>query len=147
MEDSSPFQMSLGDLKKAIKEFKKTTPKLTSKKSELMAFANKVGLAKKKIEEVKVPEVEKSLSKKSEKVVAKVPEVLPEVLKKVVKPSKKSEKVETPATAAYKAAVAAVAAPEAPKKKGSSFSAFMASHKGKGLSMKEMSELYKSQKV
>ena len=51
MEDS-PFQMSLGDLKKAIKEFKKSTPKLTSKKSELMAFANKVGLAKKKIEQL-----------------------------------------------------------------------------------------------
>jgi len=132
MEDS-PFQMSLGDLKKAIKEFKKTTPKLTSKKSELMAFANKVGLAKKKIEEAKVPEVEKSLSKKSEKVVAKVPEVLPEVLKKVVKPSKKSEKVEA-------------AAPAAPKK-GSSFSAFMAANKGKGYSMKQMSEMYKSQKV
>jgi hypothetical protein len=130
MEDS-PFQMSLGDLKKAIKEFKKTTPKLTSKKSELMAFANKVGLAKKKIEEAKVLEVEKSLSKKSEKV-AKVPEALPEVLKKAVKPSKKSEKVEAPAP---------------PKKKGSSFSAFMASHKGKGLSMKEMSEMYKAQKV
>lgn len=132
MEDS-PFQMSLGDLKKAIKEFKKTTPKLTSKKSELMAFANKVGLAKKKIEDVKVPEVEKSLSKKSEKVAVKVPEVLPEVLKKVVKPSKKSEKVEAPAAA--------------PKKKGSSFSAFMAANKGKGFSMKEMSEMYKAQKV
>jgi hypothetical protein len=132
MEDS-PFQMSLGDLKKAIKEFKKTCPKLTSKKSDLMAFANKVGLAKKKIEEAKVPEVEKNLSKKSEKV-AKVPEVLPEVLKKVVKPTKKSEKMEAPA-------------PAAPAKKGSSFSAFMASHKGKGLSMKEMSEMYKSQKV
>jgi len=147
MEDSSPFQMSLGDLKKAIKEFKKSCPKLTSKKSELMSFATKVGLAKKKIEDVKAPEVEKNLSKKSEKVVAKVPEVLPEVLKKLTKPSKKSEKVEAaPATAAYKAAVAAVAAPEAPKK-GSSFSAFMAAHKGKGLSMKDMSELYKSQKA
>ena len=134
MEDSSPFQMSLGDLKKAIKEFKKTCPKLTSKKSELMSFATKVGLAKKKIEDVKVPEVEKSLSKKSEKVVAKVPEVLPEVLKKLTKISKKSEKVE--------------AAPAAPaKKKGSSFSEFMAANKGKGYSMKEMSEMYKSQKV
>jgi len=147
MEDSSPFQMSLGDLKKAIKEFKKSTPKLTSKKSDLLAFATKVGLAKKKIEDVKAPEVEKSLSKKSEKVVAKVPEVLPDVLKKLVKPSKKSEKVEAPVTAAYKAAVAAVAAPEAPKKKGSSFSAFMAANKGKGYSMKEMSEMYKAQKV
>jgi hypothetical protein len=131
MEDS-PFQMSLGDLKKAIKEFKKSTPKLTSKKSDLLAFATKVGLAKKKIEEAKVPEVEKSLSKKSEKVAVKVPEVLPEVLKKVVKPSKKSEKVEAPA---------------APAKKGSSFSAFMAANKGKGFSMKEMSEMYKAQKV
>jgi hypothetical protein len=132
MEDSSPFQMSLGDLKKAIKEFKKTTPKLTSKKSELMAFANKVGLAKKKIEEAKAPEVEKNLSKKSEKVAVKVPEVLPDVLKKLTKPSKKSEKVEAPA---------------APAKKGSSFSAFMAANKGKGYSMKEMSEMYKAQKV
>ena len=132
MEDSSPFQMSLGDLKNAIKEFKKTTPKLTSKKSDLLAFATKVGLAKKKIEDVKAPEVEKNLSKKSEKVVAKVPEALPEVLKKLTKPSKKSEKVE---------------AASAPAKKGSSFSAFMASHKGKGLSMKEMSEMYKAQKA
>jgi hypothetical protein len=134
MEDS-PFQMSLGDLKKAIKDFKKTCPKLTSKKSDLMAFATKVGLAKKKIEDVKVPEVEKSLSKKSEKVVAKVPEVLPEVLKKVVKPSKKSEKMDVPAPAAPA------------KKKGSSFSEFMAANKGKGYSMKQMSEMYKSQKV
>ena len=145
MEDS-PFQMSLGDLKKAIKEFKKTCPKLTSKKSELMSFATKVGLAKKKIEDVKAPEVEKSLSKKSEKV-AKVPEVLPDVLKKEVKETKKTKKESAaPATVAYKAAVAAVAAPAAPKK-GSSFSAFMAANKGKGYSMKEMSEMYKAQKV
>tara|TARA_R110000868_G_scaffold20342_1_gene86229 strand:- start:217 stop:612 length:396 start_codon:yes stop_codon:yes gene_type:complete len=131
MEDSS-FQMSLGDLKTAIKEFKKNTPKLTSKKSDLLAFAAKVGLGKKKVEEVKGLEVEKKISKKLEKVV-KVPEALPEVLKKVEKPSKKSEKVEKSV--------------EAPKKKGSPFSAFMAANKGKGYSMREMSEMYKSQKV
>jgi len=131
MEDSS-FQMSLGDLKTAIKEFKKSTPKLTSKKSDLLAFAAKLGLGKKKVEEVKGLEVEKKISKKSEKV-AKLPEALPEVLKKVVKPSKKSEKVEKSV--------------EAPKKKGSPFSAFMAANKGKGYSMREMSEMYKSQKV
>jgi hypothetical protein len=132
MEDSS-FQMSLGDLKTAIKEFKKSTPKLTSKKSDLLAFAAKLGLGKKKVEEVKGLEVEKKISKKSEKV-AKLPEALPEVLKKVVaKPSKKSEKVEKSV--------------EAPKKKGSPFSAFMAAHKGKGYTMKQMSEMYKEQKV
>ena len=131
MEDSS-FQMSLGDLKTAIKEFKKNTPKLTSKKSDLLAFAAKVGLGKKKVEEVKGLEVEKKISKKSEKV-AKLPEALPEVLKKVEKPSKKSEKVEKSV--------------EAPKKKGSPFSAFMAANKGKGYSMREMSEMYKEQKV
>lgn len=131
MEDSS-FQMSLGDLKTAIKEFKKSTPKLTSKKSDLLAFAAKLGLGKKKIEEVKGLEVEKKNLKKSEKV-AKLPEALPEVLKKVEKPSKKSEKVEKSV--------------EAPKKKGSPFSAFMAANKGKGYSMKQMSEMYKEQKV
>ena len=131
MEESS-IQMSLGDLKTAIKEFKKNTPKLTSKKSDLLAFAAKVGLGKKKIEEVKGLEIEKKISKKLEKVV-KVPEALPEVLKKVEKPSKKSEKVEKSV--------------EAPKKKGSPFSAFMAAHKGKGYSMKQMSEMYKEQKV
>ena len=131
MEDSS-FQMSLGDLKTAIKEFKKSTPKLTSKKSDLLAFAAKLGLGKKKIEEVKGLEVEKKISKKSEKV-AKLPEALPEVLKKVVaKPSKKSEKVEKSV---------------GEKKKGSPFSAFMATHKGKGYTMKQMSEMYKEQKV
>ena len=131
MEDSS-FQMSLGDLKTAIKEFKKSTPKLTSKKSDLLAFAAKLGLGKKKVEEVKGLEVEKKISKKSEKVV-KLPEALPEVLKKVVaKPSKKSEKVEKSV---------------GEKKKGSPFSAFMAAHKGKGYTMKQMSEMYKEQKV
>lgn len=131
MEESS-IQMSLGDLKTAIKEFKKSTPKLTSKKSDLLAFAAKLGLGKKKIEEVKGLEVEKKNLKKSEKV-AKLPEALPEVLKKVEKPSKKSEKVEKSV--------------EAPKKKGSPFSAFMAANKGKGYSMKQMSEMYKEQKV
>ena len=130
MEESS-IQMSLGDLKTAIKEFKKNTPKLTSKKSDLLAFAAKVGLGKKKIEEVKGLEIEKKISKKLEKVV-KVPEALPEVLKKVEKPSKKSEKVEKSV---------------GEKKKGSPFSAFMAAHKGKGYSMKQMSEMYKEQKV
>lgn len=139
--------MSVGELRSAIKEFKKTAPKLTSKKSDLMTFASKVGLFKKSEQSSEEPEkkeikIEKSKKSKvteqpsepvSEKPVkgypfkAKAPEPLPAVLKK---PTEK-KKAEAPK--------------ETPKAK-SGFAAFMASNKGKGLTMKEMSEMYRSQK-
>ena len=126
--------MSLGDLRNAIKEFKKSTPRLTSKKSDLHAFATKVGLIKKK-EEDPVPVAPVSEKpKKSEKV--KVTSELPEVLKK---PVPKNEMVKT--------SKKVVVAPEPPKKKGSPFSSFMAQNKGKGYSMSQLAQMYKDQKA
>jgi hypothetical protein len=127
--------MSLGQLKSAIKEFKKTAPKLTSKKSDLHAFATRVGLIKKKEESVVVPVVPVSEKKvKSEKVKVVASE-LPEVLKK---PVPKNEMVKTSKK---------VVAPESPKKKGSPFSSFMSQYKGKGYSMSQLAQMYKDQKA
>jgi hypothetical protein len=132
-------QISLGDLRNAIKEFKKTAPKLTSKKSDLHAFATRVGLIKKKEESVVVPVVpvvpvsEKKVKSEKVKVVASE---LPEVLKK---PVPKNEMVKT--------SKKAVVAPEPPKKKGSPFSSFMSQYKGKGYSMSQLAQMYKDQKA
>ena len=132
--------MSLSDLRNAIKEFKKSAPRLTSKKSDLHAFASKVGLIKKKEEDpvaMATPKVEavSEKPKKSEKVKVVASE-LPEILKK---PVQKNEVVKTPKKAA--------AAPEPPKKKGSPFSSYMASMKGKGYSMSQLAQMYKDQKA
>jgi len=128
--------MSLGDLRNAIKEFKKSAPRLTSKKSDLHAFASKVGLIKKKEEDpVQVVAAVSEKPKKSEKVKVVASE-LPEVLKK---PVPKNEVVKAPKKAA--------AAPEPPKKKGSPFSSYMASMKGKGYSMSQLAQMYKDQKA
>jgi hypothetical protein len=108
--------MTLGDLRNAIKDFKKSAPRLTSKKADLHAFASKVGLIK----------------KKSEEAVSELPEVLK-------KPVPKNETVKTPKKAA--------AAPEPAKKKGSPFSSYMASMKGKGYSMSQLAQMYKDQKA
>lgn len=129
--------MTLGDLRNAIKEFKKNAPRLTSKKADLHAFATKVGLLKKNDEDpvpVPVPAVSEK-PKKSEKVKVVASE-LPEALKK---PVPKNEVVKTPKKAA--------AAPEPPKKKGSPFSSYMASMKGKGYSMSQLAQMYKDQKA
>jgi hypothetical protein len=128
-------QMSLGDLRNAIKEFKKSAPRLTSKKSDLHAFATKVGLIKRKEEDpVAVAPVVSEKSKKSEKVKVVASE-LPEILKK---PVSKNDIVKAPKKAA---------APEPPKKKGSPFSSFMAQHKGRGYSMSQLAQMYKDQKA
>jgi hypothetical protein len=125
--------MSLGDLRNAIKEFKKSTPRLTSKKSDLHAFAAKVGLIKKKEEDpVPVAPVVSEKPKKSEKVKASE---LPEVLKK---PVPKNEMVKTSKK---------VVASEPAKKKGSAFSDYMAQYKGKGYSMSQLAQMYKDQKA
>jgi hypothetical protein len=127
--------MTLGDLRNAIKDFKKSAPRLTSKKADLHAFATKVGLIKKKEEDpvaVVAPVSEKP--KKSEKV--KAVSELPEALKK---PVPKNEIVKAPKKAAV--------APEPPKKKGSPFSSYMASMKGKGYSMSQLAQMYKDQKA
>ena len=130
--------MSLGDLRNAIKEFKKSAPRLTSKKSDLYAFASKAGLIKKKEEDPVATPMAPVVSEKSKasKKVAVVAE-LPEVLKK---PLIKNEMVKTSKTKA-------VVAPEPPKKKGSPFSAYMAQHKGKGYSMSQLAQMYKDEKA
>lgn len=122
--------MSLADLRSAIKLFKKDAPKLTSKKSDLMSFAQKVGIMKAKSEEksepVPVVPVVPSKSKKS------VVNELPEDLKKKVEP-KKSDKKSEPVQ-------------QTNKKAAPSFAQFMSQNKGKGYTMKQLAEMFRAQR-
>jgi hypothetical protein len=99
------LKLSAGELRAMLKEHKKSAPRLSAKKHELMSYAEKVGLLKKA--EVPLPpspepEVEKKKMKISKPTVAspvvpatvpasgkKKTEPLPAELKK--KPTKKSE--------------------------------------------------------
>jgi hypothetical protein len=129
-----PEHLPLADLKKAIKDFKtKDTPKLSSKKAQLMEYAVKVGILKGKA----APVASGSAAD------------IPESKVVLVKDKKKEEKAELPETLkapkAKKAAKAAPA-PAAPAKKSSPFAAFMAAHKGQGLSMAQLATMYKERK-
>lgn len=157
-----PEHLPLADLKKAIKEFKTTqTPKLSSKKSVLMEYAARVGIVKaretasasasQEDEEERVP-VKVGKRVPLEAVVAPLApretriepkkKALPEVLKGPVKPDPLGKKpVEAkPAKGGLKAP------PEPEKPKGSPFAVFMAEHKGQGLSMGQLAELYRRRK-
>ena len=165
-----PEHLPLADLKKAIKEFKTTqTPKLSSKKSVLMEYAARVGIVKSREtasasasqEDEEEPVTARSMEAHPKKVGKRVPleamvaplapretriepkglvkpdplgkkKALPEVLKKPVeaKPAKGGLK----------------APPEPEKPKGSPFALFMAQHKGQGLSMGQLAELYRRRK-
>lgn len=120
--------MSLGDLKKAIKEFKKTAPKLTSRKSDLMAFAQSAGLIKKK-------EVA-AASSPSEPVVEKVKAKAAPVaqIPKKIATSELPKELKKPA------------APEVAKKSVSPFAAYMAANRGRGLSMSQLADAYRGLK-
>ena len=126
-----PEHLSLSDLRQKIKEFKmKDTPKLSAKKSVLSEYATRVGILKPKVVSSEPPkEVAAAPVVQPKK---KVADPLPEVLKAPKAPAKGKK--------------AAAPAPEPPKKKGSPFSSFMAAHKGKGFSMSELAQMYKSQK-
>lgn len=132
-------RMSLSDLRKAIKEFKKDAPKLTSKKSDLMSFAQKVGIMKSKAEEKSegggVPSNHPPPTPKSKKPLSSE---LPEELKKPVKSvvPKKSETVKSDKKKS-----------EPVKKSAPSFAQYMSQHKGQGYSMKELAEMFRSQKA
>jgi hypothetical protein len=147
-----PEHMALADLKKAIKEFKtKDTPKLSSKKSVLSEYAVRVGILAGNKSRLGQPPVEAQaapLQPRSEK----KSEALPEVLKAKSKKSELKEampdvlKAPAPKAAKKSEAKKSEAKSEAPKKKGSPFSAYMAAHKGKGYSMKDLASMYKDQK-
>ena len=138
-----PEHLPLADLKKAIKAFKtEQTPKLSCKKSVLAEYAVKIGILKAKADkkaeaatQVKAEPVAApvALPATAAKKTVKLPTELPEVLKAVKKVEPKAVKKPEPVA-------------EAPKTKGSPFSAFMASNKGKGLSMSQLAELYRRQK-
>jgi hypothetical protein len=133
----APEHMPLADLKKAIKEFKtKDTPKLSSKKSVLAEYASRVGILKAKTAPAPAPP-------------ASGPEPLPEVLKaKRAKAVKEVVPVVAKALEEKKKAKKAepAPAPEASGKKTSPFALFMQAHKGKGYSMAQLAEMYKSGK-
>lgn len=123
-----PEHLSLSDLRQKIKEFKmKDTPKLSAKKSVLSEYATRVGILKPKVVSAEPPKEVPAVVVQPKK---KVADPLPEVLKAPKAPAKGKK----------------AAAPEPPKKKGSAFSSFMAAHKGKGYSMSELAQMYKSQK-
>ena len=144
-----PEHMALADLKKAIKEFKtKDTPKLSSKKSVLADYAMRVGILKSRLGQMPVEAQAAPLQPRSEK----KSEALPEVLK--APKSKKSEAKEAKealpdvlkAPKSKKSEAKSEAKSQAPKKKGSPFSAYMATMKGKGYSMSQLAQMYKDQK-
>jgi len=122
-------QMSLAELRAAVKLFRKESPKLSSKKSDLQGFAERVGITKKK--EVAVEPPPPTISEKQPKVVPKLvkPEVLPAILKKSLPLPPKASVSQAPV-----------------KKVATGFAGFMSENKGKGYSMKELAELYKSSK-
>lgn len=146
-----PEHLPLADLKKAIKEFKTTqTPKLSSKKSVLMEYAARVGIVKSRETASASASQEDAEERVPVKVGKRVPleamvaplapretriepkkKALPEVLKKPVEAK--------PAKGGLKEV-------GAEKPKGSPFAVFMQKHKGQGLSMGQLAELYRRQK-
>jgi len=122
-------RFTLGELKKLIKEHMKTTPKLSSGKQNLLLYADKAGLLKKKEAPVEVKKAElQSVLKKPVKEV-KISKELPETLKKAKEEPVKAK--EEPVKA---------------KKAPTGFAAFMSANKGKGLSMSQMSQMYRESK-
>ena len=147
-----PEHLPLSDLKKAIKQFKtEQTPKLSSKKSVLMEYAARVGIVKSRETASASASQEDEAERVPVKVGKRVPleamvaplapretriepkkKALPEVLKKPVEAKPAKGGLKTP--------------PEPEKPKGSPFALFMAKHKGQGLSMGQLAELYRRQK-
>lgn len=135
-------KITLGELKKLIKDHMKSSPKMSSGKQSLLLYADKMGLLKKK--DV-TPDVQSAV------VPAKALKgELPSNLKKPVKElgeAKKSSK-ELPETL-KKAKAEPVKAKEEPvkaKKAPTGFAAFMSANKGQGLSMSQMSQMYRDSK-
>jgi hypothetical protein len=137
-----PEHMPLADLKKAIKDFKmNATPKLSSKKADLMQYAVKVGILKGKAAP-EVPEVAEVKEVKAKKVVE-----LPVVLKAKAAKEELPDVLKAPKEPKRAKAAKAEAAPAAaPAKKTSPFAAFMQQHKGQGFSMAQLAEMYKKGK-
>jgi hypothetical protein len=117
-------KLTLKELKAIVKEHVKSAPRMSSGKQNLLLYADKNGLLKKK----EVPAVPvKAVA------VKKVKNELPEVLQK-------SEKI-------VPAKKAKVSEPVAPAKKApTGFAAFLSANKGKGLKMAEMSQMYRESK-
>jgi len=119
-------RFTLGELKKLIKEHMKTTPKLSSGIQNLLLYADKAGLLKKKEAPVEVKKAE-----------------LPMDLKKPVKELGEAKKISKELPETLKKAKAE---PVKAKKAPTGFAAFMSANKGKGLSMSQMSQMYRDSK-
>jgi hypothetical protein len=127
-------KITLSALKNLIKDHAKTLPKLSSGKQNLLLYAHNAGLLKKPDATPAVPIAGKEKRPIGEK---KAAEPLPQVLQKTKK--------EVPVK---KGAVPAVAAapPVKTKREASGFAAFMAQNKGQGLSMSQLSQMYRESK-
>lgn len=131
---------TLVELKKLIKSHGGDKPKLSAGKEALLIYAEKQGLLK-KLDEVPAPPEPKVKTKEK---------TLPESLKKVqpVKESRfvRNEIVAEPVSRRKTTKVVAEPEPTTPKPK-SSFSSFMSANKGSGLTMTQLAEKYRAEKM
>jgi hypothetical protein len=125
-------RLTLGELKKLIKDHMKTAPKLSSGKQNLLLYADKAGLLKKKEAPVAA---EKPAPMKAE---------IPTALKKPVKEKEPKELPEALKKTPKEVKIAKEAAPS--KKAPTAFAAFMSANKGKGYTMSQLSQMYRESK-
>ena len=150
----SDKRLTLKELKALVKEYVKSTPKMSSGKDKLLLFAHGAGLLNKKdMPEVKESkEKTKPLPKALQKPVKEVkkPKELPEALQKPKKSSKKvveSESESEEEAVSVKVSRKSKKVEEAPKKREpSGFAKFMSENKGQGYSMKDLSAMYKDRR-
>lgn len=132
---------TLAELKKLIKGHSTDKPKLSSGKEALLLYAEKVGLLQKKEEKAQaVTEVKSKLKS--------APADLPDNLKKPVKTKEARLTIKEVAEPkqSRRRVVEQEEEPMSPKPK-SSFSAFMSEHKGSGMSMTQLAEKYRNNKM
>jgi hypothetical protein len=127
---------TLAELKKLVKEHQTDKPRLSAGKEALLIYAEKAGLLKK-------PEVAPPAEPKVIRGGKKTEMPLPEVLKKS-EPVEKKVRILREMPAPRQEIRAEV--PAVKEKKVSAFSAFISANKGSGHNMKELAEMYKSNK-
>lgn len=147
-------KLSASELRAMLKEHKKSTPKLSAKKSELMEYAGKIGLLKKAEvplpESPKEPEPDVPVQKKKITTTAVLPAGSPATGKKS-DPLPKELKKPAPAVSKKETTAAAVAPSKkalSEKAKGglAEYANFLKEKKGRGMSHAEALSLWKSRK-
>lgn len=147
-------KLSAPELRAMLKEHKKSAPKLSAKKAELMEYAGKIGLLKKAEvplpESPKEPEPDVSVQKKKITTTAVLPAGSPATGKKS-EPLPKELKKPAPAVSKKEATAAAVAPPKkalSENAKGglAAYTNFLKEKKDRGVTHSEAVALWKSRK-